>query len=615
MLYSIATVCLSGLLKDKIPAIAKAGFRGIELFENDVITHPGTVAEIRQMVEDHGLEVVAYQPFRDFEGLPEPFRKQTLERAKRKLDLTSQLGCDLMMVCSSVSPDSDGGIIRAAADFSELGELAAERDMRVAFEALAWGRQINDYRDSWEVVRRADHDNVGLCLDTFHIFSRDTDLKAIKNIPGDRIFLVQIADAPRLSMDTLSWSRHYRCFPGQGELPLGKFMHNLVATGYDGPLSLEVFNDQFRSGEIERTAADGYRSLVFLNAKTERRDQQSLAPQQQPNGIGFLEFAIEPDQRDAFRQLITAMGFTLAGNHRAKAVEHWQQGEIHFVLNFEKDSFAESYYHQHGSSVCAIALLFDKIDEVTSRASDLNYPRYFGDPTRNDRGNPGIDGLSENLLYFVANTESSCWESDFERTKNFQNQSYLERIDHISVTLSYEEMLRETLLYRAMFGMKAGSGVDVYDPGGLVKSQIMQSLDNQVCIALNSSSAQNTLANQLYERQSGSGVQHIALRTRDIFLVARTLTDLDVKTLKLPENYYDDLAARFSLDDKQLTVMANYGILYDRDESGGFYQLYLEHFADRFCFEIVQRDGYTGFGAANTPLRSACQSIELNANG
>lgn len=87
MLYSIATVCLSGTLREKIDAIAAAGFHGIEIFETDLILHNGPVSEIRALIEDRGLKIVAYQPFRDFEGMPEPFRAKTFDRAKRKFDL------------------------------------------------------------------------------------------------------------------------------------------------------------------------------------------------------------------------------------------------------------------------------------------------------------------------------------------------------------------------------------------------------------------------------------------------------------------------------------------------------------------------------------------------
>src|SRR5690348_12070566 len=177
MKTSVATVCLSGGLSEKLQAIAAAGFRGVEIFENDLLSYNGTPADVAKEVADLGLKVVTFQPFRDFEGMPDAQRARTFDRAERKFDLMQEIGCDLLMVCSNVSPESIGGIDRAATDFRELGERAAKRGLRVGFEALAWGRHINDYRDAWEVVRRADHHAIGLVLDTFHNYARKTDLK------------------------------------------------------------------------------------------------------------------------------------------------------------------------------------------------------------------------------------------------------------------------------------------------------------------------------------------------------------------------------------------------------------------------------------------------------
>ena len=98
------------------------------------------------------------------------------------------------------------------------------------------GRHINDHRDAWEVVRRTDHPNVGLILDSFHTLARRLDVSTIRAIPGDRIFLVQLADAPRIDMDLLYWSRHFRNMPGQGDLAVLDFMRSVSATGYAGPL-------------------------------------------------------------------------------------------------------------------------------------------------------------------------------------------------------------------------------------------------------------------------------------------------------------------------------------------------------------------------------------------
>ena len=109
------------------------------------------------MVRDAGLVLTLFQPFRDFEGMPEPQRARAFDRAERKFDLMGELGADLILVCSNTSAVSLGGIDRAAADLRELGERAASRGIRIGFEALAWGRHVNDHRDAWEIVRRADH--------------------------------------------------------------------------------------------------------------------------------------------------------------------------------------------------------------------------------------------------------------------------------------------------------------------------------------------------------------------------------------------------------------------------------------------------------------------------
>jgi 4-hydroxyphenylpyruvate dioxygenase len=127
MQTAIATVCLSGTLNEKLEAIAGARFKGVEIFENDLLSFDGSPAEVGREIKRLGLAAVTFQPFRDFEGMPEPQRAKVFSRAEGKFDLMAQLGCDLLMVCSNVSPDSLGGIDRAAADFHELGDRAAKR--------------------------------------------------------------------------------------------------------------------------------------------------------------------------------------------------------------------------------------------------------------------------------------------------------------------------------------------------------------------------------------------------------------------------------------------------------------------------------------------------------
>src|SRR3954471_14944660 len=302
---SIATVSLSGALDEKLRAIASAGFDAVEIFENDLLSFGAGPRDIAKLCKDLNLEICAFQPFRDFEGMPEPQRSRNFARAERKFDLMQELGTDLLLICSNVSPAALGGIDRAADDFRELGELAAKRGLRVGYEALAWGRHVNDYRDAWEIVRRTDHKSIGVILDSFHALAPSFPVGAMASIPADKIFLVQLADAPKLGLEILAWSRHYRNFPGQGDLPVGAFMAAIAATGYSGPLSLEIFNDQFRSGSAARTAGDGMRSLILLQdelaakqlktsppEKGKAKPADLLEPRSQSRGVGFIEFAV-----------------------------------------------------------------------------------------------------------------------------------------------------------------------------------------------------------------------------------------------------------------------------------------------------------------------------------
>ncbi|MGB9142943.1 MAG: sugar phosphate isomerase/epimerase [Aestuariivirga sp.] len=263
----IATVSIPGNFLEKISAISDAGFDAIELFEPDLMAFGGSAREAGMLIRDHGLELAILQPFRDFEGRPDPLRAAAFEEAQRKFDLMEELGTELVLVCSSVSPQSSGEVGRIVEDFARLGDLAAARGLRVGYEALAWGQHIRDVSQAWDIVRRCGHPNVGLILDSFHTLIRQNDPAAIREIPGERIFFLQIADAPVIEMDVLQLSRHYRTLPGNGGLDVEAVLREVFATGYKGPYSLEIFRTQFPAGPSNRIAHDSYQSLIRLIEK------------------------------------------------------------------------------------------------------------------------------------------------------------------------------------------------------------------------------------------------------------------------------------------------------------------------------------------------------------
>ena len=623
MKTSIATVSLSGTLGEKLEAIAAAKFAAVEIFENDLITFNGTPSDVRRACAELGLDIVTLQPFRDFEGMPSGRRERAMERAERKFDVMQELGCDLLMICSNVAVESLGGIDRAAADLRELGERAAKRGLRIAFEALAWGRHINDYRDAWEAVRRADHPAVGLVLDSFHILARGTDLSAIRTIPGDRIFLVQLADAPLLQMDYLSWSRHFRNFPGQGELPVLDFMEALSATGYDGALSLEIFNDQFRAGSARSFAVDGHRSLRFLldqlGARTGKRpaDVPALPPRSQAKGVGFIEFSADDEDAVRLEELLAGLGFRRAGRHRSKAVTRWCQGGINLVVNREKEGFAHSFNIVHGSAVCALGLTVDDAAATFERATLLLDAPFRQAVGPGELDIPAVRGVGGSLVYFLDSTSAlgRVWDIEFENTgEQPGNDAGLTTVDHISQSMQYEEMLTWLLFYTSLLDLRKVAPQDVADPGGLVRSQVVEAPDGGLRIVLNASQSQRTQSSRFLTELFGSGVQHIAFATDDLLATVARLEQNGVRLLAIPENYYDDLLAKTDLPADQLEMLKAHNILYDREGNAEYLQVYTETYDQRFFFEIVQRRGYRGYGAANAPVRLAAQA-RLSADG
>ncbi len=617
---SIATVSLSGSLDEKLRAIAAAGFDAVEIFENDFLSFNGSPRDVKKLCGDLGLAICAYQPFRDFEGMPEPQRARNFTRIERKFDLMQELGTDLLLICSNVSPDSLGGIDRAADDFRMLGERAARRGLRVGFEALAWGRHINDYRDAWEVVRRADHSSIGVILDSFHALAPTLPVGPIRSIPKDRIFLVQLADAPQLDLDVLSWSRHFRCFPGQGNLPLAGFMEAVAATGYDGVLSLEIFNDQFRAGSASRVAVDGLRSLILLDDQTGKQTDKAVKPpaalpaKQKSRGAGFVEFAVSEDKAHGLATLFGQLGFGLTGQHRSKAVQRWSQGAIDLVINSEPHGFAHSHYVTHGAGVCAIALEVDDVQATMARAEALHTKTFYQPIGPGEAEIPAIHGVGGSLLYFLK-PDAQNWDRDFKPASGHPGDDHLKGIDHISQSMPYEDMLSWLLFYTGMLDLDRAQQVDVADPGGLVQSQALTNSDGSLRVIINGSTASRTLSSRFLSEFFGAGVQHIAFACDDIFKTVAAMRARGASFLEIPNNYYDDVESKYDLDPETMKQLRANQILYDREGGGEFFQIYTHAFDDRFFFEIVERRNYQGFGAANATIRLAAQAREAPPPG
>jgi 4-hydroxyphenylpyruvate dioxygenase len=622
MKLSLATVSIAGDLRQKCEAIARAGLDGVEIFEQDLIASPLSPREIGQMIRDLGLEITLFQPFRDFEGLPEPMRSRAFARAERKFDLMGELGCDLMLVCSNTQAEALGGIDRAADDFRALGERAAARGLRVGYEALAWGRHVNDHRDAWEIVRRADHPAVGVILDSFHTLARGIDVDTIRRIPGDRIFYVHLADAPKIEMDLLYLSRHFRCMPLEGDLDLTGFTRAVLSTGYDGVFSPEIFNDQFRSGVASVIARDGFRSVMALMDAV-ARSAPDLAPAlpkmpapQKVAQVSFLEFATAEAEKPALEQFLHSAGFDRIGAHISKPVSLWRQGGANVLVNTATEGRWYNSWVNHGTCISEIALHVADARAVQARARALGST--VQDSTAHEPGEldiPALRSLGGGLIRLLDDGPElgNIWSRDFQIDSEGGGAG-VSHIDHIGQTMPYNDMLGWVLYYTTLLDARKAPIVDVVDPAGLVRSQAVES--GALRLTLNGADNHRTVAGRFLGGTFGAPVQHVAFATPDLFATSAVLAARGFDRLHLGANYYADLTARFDLSAEFAARLEENSILYDEDARGSFLQIFSKTRREGVFFEFVQRNGhYAGYGAANAPYRVAAQRLTAQVDG
>ncbi|MBJ7336963.1 sugar phosphate isomerase/epimerase and 4-hydroxyphenylpyruvate domain-containing protein [Mycolicibacterium sp.] len=599
MKTSIATVSISGSLVEKLHACAAAGFDGVEVFEPDLIASDHSPEEIRGLATRLGLSLDLYQPLRDIEGVDEATFTENLRRAAATFATARRLGIHTVLVCSNVATATVDSDEHSADQLRRLGDVAARHDIRIAFEALAWGRFVDDYRRAWRIVKAADHPAVGVCLDSFHVLSRGHHPAAIEDIPGDKIFYLQLADAPALSMDVLSWSRHHRLFPGEGAFDLATFVSHVLETGFDGPLSLEVFNDTFRQTDPDRTAVHALRSLVWLQDKVAALPGAGrtgtltpVADAKPPVGFDFVELKAE-DTSDV-EVLLAQLGFTLGGRHRTKPVSLWTSGDVRLVLN-------EHQARDQAPHVAAVGLQVPDGDATSRRATDLMAAPAYRRTYAAEQPLSGAVAPDGTEFFWVSAPPAGSpppWVGEFEDGLPPKTVAPLRHIDHVNLAVPWQTADEAVLFLTSVFGLAADDPTEVAGPSGLVRSQVMRTADGAIRLPLN-------VAPQVLEKNVMP--QHVAFACTDVVAFARAAQSRGLPFLAVPDNYYDYVAGRFGVDEDVVAELRELDLLYDRSADGAFIHFYTRTVGNVF-FEFVQRLGvYDGYGTDNAPVRLAAQ--------
>src|SRR5258708_2201701 len=248
-------------------------------------------------------------------------------------------------------------------------------------------------------------------------------------------------------------------------------MEAVRTTGYSGPLSLEIFNDQFRAGSAVRTATDGLRSLILLEDQLAESFSSAptarLQPKARSRGVGFIEFAISETRAGDLATVFRQLGFRKTGSHRSKDVERWSQGHIELVINCEPDGFAHSHYIMHGPGVCAIAIDVDDAGKTMTRAEALMARTFYSPVGPGELEIPAIRGVGGSLLYFLEQAGKN-WDTDFEALRSDPARDRLDAVDHIPHSMPYDEMLSWLLLYTVLFDPHRLPQIELSDTVALV---------------------------------------------------------------------------------------------------------------------------------------------------
>jgi 4-hydroxyphenylpyruvate dioxygenase len=271
--WMLSTAPLGGSLREKLNAIALAGFRHVELFYEDLADEMETPRHIARMVEDLGLSVGTLLPLRDFE-IPVPSGSAAAWlNAGKLLDAACELNTDLVVACSSTRHGAISNPDRVADDMASLADRALTQGLRIGFEALPWATHIRNAAQAAYVVRLANRTNLGLVLDNFHLAWTGEGPESIGQLRPQEIALVQLSDAQLIrGMDVKMLSRNFRCFPGQGDLPVHAFYDAVCSIGYSGRFSLEVFNPGLKARPAEKVCRMAMRSISPFFGSTDARE-------------------------------------------------------------------------------------------------------------------------------------------------------------------------------------------------------------------------------------------------------------------------------------------------------------------------------------------------------
>ena len=378
----------------------------------------------------------------------------------------------------------------------------------------------------------------------------------------------------------------------------------MLAAGYTGPLSLEVFNDVFRQADPARAAVDAMRSLLWLGGGARgaasrprrwprrprrRRCPATRSPSSPSTGCPGREVA----------GALTALGFTHTGQHRSKPVQLWEQGAARVLLNASVVRPAGAGGGRGGGPGAG-----EHGPRPVGRAGrGAAWRRSSRAPAAPPRPTCRRSPPRTGRQVFFARTGPDGWPADFLPTGDVAGAGAgLTAVDHVALTQPFDAFDEAGLFYRSVLGLEPETVTEYAAPFGIVRSRAVTGPDRR-----GPARAQRLPAapRRLVTRRARAAVDRLRHRRRRRHRAGACARPAP-RCVAVPANYHDDLDARLDLDPRLLADMREYGLFYDEDAHGGYLHLVTEVLGARVFFEVVQRlGGYDGYGTANAPVRMA----------
>ncbi|MEN7342652.1 MAG: 4-hydroxyphenylpyruvate dioxygenase [Pseudomonadota bacterium] len=335
------------------------------------------------------------------------------------------------------------------------------------------------------------------------------------------------------------------------------------------------------------------------------------------DGFEFVEYAA-PDP-GLLRELFTKMGFPAVARHRSKDVTLHKQGDINFIINAEKDSFAQQFAREHGPCACAMAFRVTDAQAAFDRAVALGATPVEDQTRPMELNIPAIEGIGGSRLYLVDRYgDQTIYDVDFVFEDGWQEKmaaasTHLTYLDHLTHNVRRGNMDVWAGFYERLFNFREIRFFDIEGKVTGLVSKAMTSPCGKIRIPLNESQDEHSQIEEFLRDYNGEGIQHIALGSSDIFQTVDDISANGVKFQDTIETYFDLIDKRIPGHGENVDELRRRRILIDgapTDDQGLLLQIFTENAIGPIFFEIIQRKGNEGFGEGN--FQALFESLELD---